>query len=231
MTFRKEVIDNATLFLGDCSEIIQDLGAVDCVVSDPPFGMSFRSNHRSVRHSEIANDSNTDALLWACNLSARHSKYIFARWDNLAHLPKPRSLVTWVKNNWSMGDLLHEHGRQTEVDLFYPGPDHFFPKGRPSDVIHAPRTGNEYHPTEKPTQLMRAIVEWTDGVVLDPFMGSGTTGVACAKLGRKFVGIEIEPTYFDIAVKRIEKAYAEPDMFIERPAPPVQEPLFGKESA
>ena len=53
--------------------------------------------------------------------------------------------------------------------------------------------------------------------VLDPFMGSGTTGVACAKLGRKFIGIEIEPKYFDIACKRIEEAYSQGDFFIERP--------------
>jgi site-specific DNA-methyltransferase (adenine-specific) len=63
------------------------------------------------------------------------------------------------------------------------------------------------------------------GTILDPFMGSGTTGVACAKLGRKFIGIEIEPAYFDIACKRIEAAYAEPDMFIEPPKPAVQEDM------
>ena len=62
---------------------------------------------------------------------------------------------------------------------------------------------------------MWAIVRWTHGIVLDPFMGSGTTGVACVKLGRKFIGIEIDPGYFDIACRRIEKAYAQPDMLIE----------------
>lgn len=61
--------------------------------------------------------------------------------------------------------------------------------------------------------------------VLDPFMGSGTTGVACANLGRKFIGIEIEPKYFDIACRRIEKAYKQPDFFIEKPAPAKQEAL------
>ena len=62
--------------------------------------------------------------------------------------------------------------------------------------------------------------------ILDPFMGSGTTGVACVKLGRKFIGIEIDPTYFDIACKRIADAYKQPDMFVERPAPPKQEALL-----
>ena len=61
--------------------------------------------------------------------------------------------------------------------------------------------------------------------ILDPFMGSGTTGVACAKLGRRFIGIEIDPKYFDIACKRIFDAYKQPDLFIERPAAPVQEAM------
>ena len=61
---------------------------------------------------------------------------------------------------------------------------------------------------------------------LDPFMGSGTTGVACAKLGRKFIGIEIEPKYFDIACRRIEQAYAQPDMFIEPAPKAVQEAML-----
>lgn len=66
---------------------------------------------------------------------------------------------------------------------------------------------------------------FVDGhTILDPFMGSGTTGVACAKLGRRFIGIEIEPKYFDIACKRIEDAYKQPDLFIERPKP-VQEAM------
>jgi len=74
------------------------------------------------------------------------------------------------------------------------------------------------------------IVTWTvaEETVLDPFMGSGTTGVACAKLGRSFIGIELEPRYFDIACKRIEDAYKQADMFIEpAPAPkPEQEVLI-----
>ena len=62
--------------------------------------------------------------------------------------------------------------------------------------------------------------------VIDPFMGSGTTGVACVKLGRKFIGIELDPTYFDIACKRIEEAYRQPDMFIAPPPKPVQDKLI-----
>jgi DNA modification methylase len=176
--------------------------------------MAFRSNHRDVRHESIANDENDELLKWACSIQPTHSAYIFSRWDNIFSAPKPRSLVTWVKNNWSMGDLEHEHARQTEVVLFYPGPEHDFPRGRPSDVVKAPRTGNEYHPTEKPVQLMRAFIEWTRGTVCDPFMGSGSTGCAAVAMGRDFIGIELHEPYFDIACKRIEDAQRQGDFFI-----------------
>ena len=85
------------------------------------------------------------------------------------------------------------------------------------------------HPTEKPVALMSELVSLfsdTGQTVLDPFMGSGTTLVACAKLGRRGIGIEIDERYFDIACERIRKAYDQPDMFIERPKPAKQEALL-----
>ncbi len=211
----KVIIGDATLYLGDCMEILPTLGKVDAVVTDPPYGMNFQSNVRKIKHNKIVNDTSPKSLLCACNISARYSKYIFCRWDNLYDVPKPRSLITWVKGAFSMGDLYHEHSRQTETILFYPGKEHYFPFGRPGDCVYAQRSRNNLHPTEKPINLMMQVIKWTVGMVIDPFMGSGTTGVACAKLGRKFIGIEIEPKYFDIACKRIENAYRQGDMFIE----------------
>jgi len=212
---RVEVIGDATLYLGDSVEIVGTLSAIDSVVSDPPFGMAFQSNHRAVQHAEIANDKTPELLRWACEIPARHSRYIFCRWDNLTDVPKPKSAITWVKNNWSMGDLDHEHGRQTELCLFYAMEGHFWPSKRPNDVIECARTGNNFHPTEKPVGLMEVVVGWTDGVVLDPFMGSGSTGVACINKGRPFIGIEMHEPYFDIACRRIEAAYKQPRLFAE----------------
>lgn len=212
---RREVIGNCTLYLGSSPDLVPGL-QFDSIVTDPPFGMAFQSNHRTIKHRDIVNDDTDHMLKWTCGLFAPHSKYVFCRWDNLPDVPTAKSCVTWVKNNHSMGDLDHEHGRQTEICLFYPGPRHFFPRSRPNDVVNCPRTGNVYHPTEKPVGLMEVIVGWTSGVVLDCFMGSGTTLVACAKMGRKGIGIELDPDYFDVACKRVEEVYKQGDLFIER---------------
>ena len=214
----ERIIGRARLILGDAREVLPTLDGLSALVTDPPYGMSFRSNHRAERHDAIANDETDELLQWACRLEPSHSAYIFCRWDNLFAVPKPKSVVTWVKNNWSMGDLEHEHARQTEMALFYPGPLHDFPSGRPTDMIRAPRTGNEFHPTEKPVDLMGVVVGWTRGTVVDPFAGSGTTGVAAVRAGRDFIGIELHEPYFAIACRRIEDAQRQADMFIGRAA-------------
>ena len=211
---RIETIGTATLYLGDCRDILPTLPKVDAVITYPPYGMSFHSNYRGEQYMRIANDDDVSMLIWACGIQVSNSRYVFCRWDNLLDgVPHPKSCITWVKNNWSMGDLEHEHARQTEIALFWPGPDHSWTGKRPTDVVFATRTGNVFHPTEKPVSLMEQFVGWTRGIVVDPFMGSGTTGVACVNLGREFVGIEIEERYFDIACRRIEDAQRQYRMF------------------
>lgn len=195
-------IGDTTLYCGDCRDILPTLGKFDAVVTDPPFGMSYQSSWRTDKHDQIAFDASDELLNFSCQLDASHSKYIFCRWDNLANIPTPKSTITWVKNNWTSGDLDHSHARQ--------------------DVIECAKVPSDRHPTEKPEDLMRSIVGWTSGAILDPFMGSGTTGVACAKLGRKFIGIELNQKYFDIACQRIEQAYKQPDFFVAPPAKPFQ---------
>jgi len=175
------------------------------VVTDPPYGMSFVSNYRKQKHKEIANDENIDALVWACNLEAQHSKYIFCRWDNLIEVPQPTSVVTWVKNNWSMGDLEHSHARQTEIILFYNGNSHKFPNGRPTDVVNHARTGNNLHPTQKPVELIVEVMGWTEGNVFDPFGGSGSTLIAAQETNRVAYLMELDPHYVDVICARYQK--------------------------
>ena len=199
--------DGIQIFLGDCLEIMPTFAdkSFDLVLTDPPYGMNFQSNHRKVKHDKIANDDvfNHEAVNEFFRLS-NMAVYVFCRWDNLTVLPKPKSFLVWVKNNWSMGDLKHEHGRQWEGIAFYPQKNHEFIKRIP-DVIHAKRTGNILHPTEKPVDLLEELIKNNKGdIIFDPFMGSGTTLVAAKKLGRKSVGIEISEKYCEIAVKRLE---------------------------
>jgi DNA modification methylase len=232
-------IGDCTLYLGDCREILPTLGKVDAVVTDPPYGMKWdtdstrfsggkraRVGGRSDR--QIYGDDQefdpspwldfAEVILWGANHYARS-------------LPVGSTLV-WLKRycdaygtflsdaeiGWQKGG----HG----VYCFH-APDSI---GRRKKEFTGSWFGGETaHPTQKPAALMEWCLERVSGnTILDPFMGSGTTGVACVKLGRKFIGIEIEPKYFDIACKRIEQAYAQPDMFIAPPAPkPVQLNLLG----
>jgi site-specific DNA-methyltransferase (adenine-specific) len=187
-------------------EIMKDMPdkSVDLVLTDPPYGMNFVSNYRKIKYEGIKGDDRypVEVLQELLRLSKK-AVYVFCRWDNLVELPKPKSVLAWVKNNWSMGDLKHEHGRQWEAIAFYPQEEHEFIERIP-DVIKCRRTENVCHPTQKPVGICRRIIEANKGdVIFDPFMGSGTTGMACKELGRNFIGIEIDEKYFEIAKKRI----------------------------
>lgn len=219
---RVEQIGDATLYLGDCLEILPTLGEVDAVVTDPPYGLDHASNHIAATttaewmNQVIQNDSDTtarDAVLawhvgaWAC----------FGSWK----VPKPehtRAVLIWDKGPASgMGDLgFPWKGSWEEIYVGGQG----WAGRRDEGVIHncfvvTRKSMGRSHPNEKPVSLLSKLVCKSPGsTVLDPFMGSGTTGVACANLGRKFIGIEIEPKYFDIACERIEAAYAQGRLFV-----------------
>lgn len=196
-----------TIYCGDCAEILPSLSSIDLVMTDPPYGMSFRSNHRMAKHDAIVGDDVLPLdLINIAIAKPTRAAYICCRWDNLAAMQKPRSVIAWVKNNWSMGDLEHEHGRQWEAVCFYPRLGHEFVKRIP-DVIFADRTGNELHPTQKPERLWGGLIKANVGdVICDPFMGSGSTLLAARALGRIGIGIEIEEKHCEIAAKRFAQS-------------------------
>ena len=216
MTGRVEHIGDATLYLGDCLEILPTLGKVDAVVTDPPYGIAHRWKGGLGRGWGKADAAKATRNVWDekrpagstfTTLRLMSNEQIIWGGNYFADmLPPSRCWLVW--NKPERGFTL------AEAELAWTNKDNVV------RVCDAPRSdpGRE-HPTQKPIAVMQWSVKKTTGVVLDPFMGSGTTGVACAKLGRKFIGIELEPKYFDIACKRIDDAYKQGDMFVAPPAP------------
>ena len=207
---------NIQLYNCDCMEAMKEMGdkSVDLIITDPPYGMNFVSNHRKDKYKPIVGDSSFPIWIFKeFERIARNGIYVFCRWDNLLDLPTPKSFLCWVKNNWSMGDLLHEHGRQWEGICFYPKENHEFIKRIP-DVIQIKRTGNELHPTEKPVCLISILIQANVcNNVFDPFMGSGTTGIAAHDNGKDFIGCEIDKEYYDAACRRLENHKKQLTMF------------------
>ncbi len=202
--------DDVTIYHGDCRNILPNLDPVDLVLTDPPYGMQYHSGYYKYGnpHAPIAGDSDYPLdVLDMCYRIATAAVFVFCRWDNLWQLPAPKSLIVWVKDNWSAGDLEHAYARMWEAVAFYPQSEHQF-INRPHDVIHVSRVPptSLSHPTEKPLELIqRLFMPHVGETILDPFMGSGTTLRAAKNLGRKAIGIEIEERYCEIAAKRMSQ--------------------------
>ncbi len=201
--------NNVTIYHGDSREIVSRLDPVDVVLTDPPYGMSYKSNARSdkTQFDVLQGDEVYDMEMLATLIAmSKCATYSFGRWDNLADMPKPKSVIVWIKNGHSMGDLKHEYARQWEMCAFYAKEGHEWANGRPSDVIHAARVNPALmqHPTEKPVELMTNLLFGVKcETVLDPYMGSGSTLRAAKDLGKRAIGIEIEERYCEVAARRM----------------------------
>jgi site-specific DNA-methyltransferase (adenine-specific) len=219
---RIERINDAVLYLGDCREVLPTLGKVDAVVTDPPYGLGDWNNRGSNAGGPFDSEFTQS---WDKSITAEHVALIRAAskhqilWGGNYFgdlLPRTKQMFVWNKGIRGM------HFNDCEIAWC----SQFREACRVFDYSPASAETKE-HPTQKPLALMKWCIERLPqgDTVLDPFMGSGTTGVACAKLGRKFIGIEIEPKYFDIACRRIEAAYKQPDLFHEKPKPAKQEAM------
>ena len=224
MPFEKVTIRDCVLYRGDCLEILPTLGNVDAVVTDPPYGIG-ESSKKNESRGKKAKPKDYGFYDWDKKPASKeliHMMREISKWQaifggNYFELPPTSCWLVWDKLN--TGDF-------ADCELAWTN----WPKAvrriqwRWNGMI---RQGNEdrYHPTQKPIEVIKWIIELcpSSETILDPFMGSGTTGVACVKLGRKFIGIEIEPKYFDIACKRIERAYADQALLDMMPAEPEQQ--------
>jgi site-specific DNA-methyltransferase (adenine-specific) len=241
--FESVQIGDCTLYLGDCLEILPTLAPVDLLVTDSPYKVTsggvgnleggfsgWIKDSYDNKGSIVRCDLDWSDWLGAAYAALTESAqaYIFSNDRNLSIARAAAEavgfdfhrLLTWDKktalpNRWYI--------QNCEFVLF-------MKKGRARQINDCGtmalqsvfQRDESNHPTEKPVSLVEVYVRnSTDHgqLVLDPFMGSGTTGVACANLGRKFVGIEIDPGHFETACRRIERAYANPTLLIERPKP------------
>jgi len=222
---RREVIGACELYLGDCREILPTLPKVDAVVTDPPYGIAHSSNHGATwQKTQIANDGTTEARDWIVSwFDGDLPSVYFGTWKT-PPVEGAKACVVWDKGPaFGMGDLSLPW--KPSFELAYICGDGWL-GSRGEGVLRGPvvvswESAGRVHPHQKPQWLAEHFMERLPHAqtILDPFMGSGTTGVACVKLGRKFIGIEIEPKYFDIACRRIEAAYRQPDLFVDQPKP------------
>ena len=214
---RIETIGDATLYLGDCREILPTLGKVDAVVTDPPYGIGKRLTsggknsggwHRMVTSGAHEWDVKPEPETFDLIFAASHQQIIWG--GNFFDLPPCDKPLCWDKIRPNQKNVSEWEYAWTSLvgraQIFKHCANGGF-------LLTAPRD----HPTEKPVELMGWCLGFLPKAqtILDPFMGSGTTGVACVQFGRRFIGIEIEPKYFDAACRRIEDQIKRPDMFVE----------------
>lgn len=239
MTWREETIGECRLILGDCRDVLSTLGRVDAVVTDPPYGIDVDYHMSKAGGTQygtaLAAKRSYDSLGWddqpipeeLMDLVRSKSSWQIIFGGNYYTFPASSCWLVWDKKiNGQFADCelawtnLKRPVRRLE--WMWNG---MIRKG------HEPRG---FHPTQKPTGVMEWCIEQLPvGVetILDPFMGSGTTGVACVRLGKRFIGIEREPQYFETACERIVQATRQPNLFIEAEKQPQQASLLDEAAA
>lgn len=208
-----------TLYLADCLTVLPTLGKVDAVITDPPYGMGLAAlsgTSRSKRavaldaYEVVGDDADFDpapylqfpkVVLWGGNHYA-------------SRLPAARKWLVWDKREGGTPD------DQADCELAWtnlPGPERLFSHLWRGMIKASERNLQREHPTQKPVALMRWCIERAkvapNQTILDPFMGSGTTGVAALRHGCRFIGVEIESKYYEIAKRRICNELAQRKMF------------------
>ena len=222
----KVVIGNATLYLGDCRDVLPLLPRFAAVVTDPPYGLGDVLQRGPTTTSRWSKHFGAGAPTWDRVTVADGVEAAIAQadkavvWGGQFYLLQPaRCLLTWNKiiRNWSSSEAEHAW---TNLDK----PNRVF------DYSHGQLAaeGKHYHPTQKPVPLMAWCLDQAGrpATVLDPFMGSGSTGVACVQLGLAFTGIERERGYFDSACERISRAQAQGSLLpLEQTPAPTQQAM------
>ncbi len=216
-----------SLYQGDCLELMKGIpdGSVDMVLTDPPYGIDYQSrrkkNKADWKPKIIGDKEPFTSFIPQIKRVLRSSGcvLVFTRWDVQQKFIDAmeqaglhvKSVLIWDKQIHGMGYLKRAYASRYESILFHSEDDFSFNGKRPQDLISVRRILPQslMHPNEKPVELLETLISQCTregGTVLDPFMGSGSTGVACVNTGRSFIGMELDPGYFETAQKRIEEA-------------------------
>ena len=215
------------LILGDSLEemkkLIDDGVKVDMICTDPPYLMNYKTGRRKDKTHDfckpIANDTNFELIkdimpLLFELLNQGGAIYMFCNANHIDYFKQQierhfvlKNILIWVKNNWSAGDLKGAYAKQTEFILYAVKGRHILNGARDTDTLYYNRVvGNmQLHQNQKPVDLCKYLINKSSNendTVLDCFMGSGSTGVACLQTNRNFIGIELEEKYYNIAKKR-----------------------------
>ncbi len=210
------------LYLGDCLDVMDKLinegVPVDCLITDPPYGMSYKSP--SELHKVIHNDDNLDWLEPFARkaydlLSDNAHGYVFCSHHHVERFKTTlssvfdyKNILIWEKNTVGLNDFLTNYGPKYEMIIYFSKGKRYLNGKREPNIFRYIKPKNELHPTQKPVDLIEYLISKSTHkgeLILDPFMGSGTTGVAAKRLHRRFIGIEIDQAYFSIAKNRIEE--------------------------
>jgi site-specific DNA-methyltransferase (adenine-specific) len=229
-------IGSATLYLGDCMDILPTLPKVDAVITDPPYGINFKYQGYTDTRDNLKHlidyfipwsKENAKRSVVLCGITQTHiypepDWIACITWDTTGSFGKC-GYTQWMPVLFYGNDVSgfgNVEGAVTKSDVY---------RLSGGGGVGFARKEAIDHPCPKPLNIMGWSVSrfsLTNETILDPFMGSGTTGVAAIQNGRKFIGIEREPKYFDIACKRIEQAVAQPQLFAPEPVKHIQEAMF-----
>jgi DNA modification methylase len=212
-----------TIYNEDCLNVIDSLPPIDCIITDPPYGINFNRGYNKEYKQLVNGDDGFTVMFFLDEMLALYQKklkvggaiYLFTRYDvmpywwiKIKRYFTAKNIIIWDKGGGGIGDLEGNYANDYEMIIYATNGRHLLNGKREGAVWNIPKVKTEHHPTQKPESIIKKIIEKScpaNGLILDPYMGSGTTLLAAKNLGRKAIGIELSREYCDVAKGRLTK--------------------------